>query len=479
MPDADLTRLHATDLLGMIRGGAVSCREVMRAHLDRIARLNPSANAIVSLRDPDALLAEADAADRDRAAGRWRGPLHGLPHAVKDTVPAAGLPWTQGSPLFRSRVPEADAPHVARLRAAGAILIGKTNVPEFGLGSHTVNLVFGPTRNAYDPSRSAGGSSGGAAVALALRMIPLADGSDHAGSLRNPAGWNGVLGLRPSPGRVPLRTDEVFLPDLTVAGPMARCTADLGLLLSVMAGPDPRLPQSLAGDPAAFADPAPRDLGTLRIGWLADLDGRLPMEPGLLPLCERALAVLAGAGARVAPLALRHPWEEVWEAWRVLRAWQAGGALAPLAHDPAARAQLKPEAMVEVEACARLGAEAILAASAVRSRWHAHLLGLFETVDLLALPSAQVFPFPVEEAWPRAIAGRPMDGYTRWMEVTIPATMGGCPAISLPAGRDGRGLPAGLQLVAPHGSEALLLAVAASYEAATGFPREAPAITAA
>ncbi|WP_018262041.1 amidase [Methylobacterium sp. WSM2598] len=474
----DLVSSRATDLARAIRDRTVSAREVMRAHLDRIARANPAANAIVGLRDPEILLEEAACADRDLAAGRWRGPLHGLPHAVKDTSPAAGLIWTQGSPLFAGRVAEADAPHVARLRQAGAILIGKTNVPEFGLGSHTVNPVFGATRNAYDPARSAGGSSGGAAVALALRMLPLADGSDHAGSLRNPAAWNGVLGLRPSPGRVPMRTDEVFLPDLTVAGPMARCTADLGLLLSVLAGPDPRLPHSLTEDPSAFAAPAPLALAGLRIGWLGDLGGHLPVEPGILALCERALAVFAGEGARVAPLALGFDAEAVFRAWRVLRAWQAGAALAPHARDPAARAALKPDALFEIDEGARLDAYAVQAASALRSRWFAHLLDLFARCDLLALPAAQVFPFPIGEMWPRAIAGRPMDSYHRWMEVAIPATMGGCPAISLPAGRGPGGLPMGLQLIAPHRGEGRLLAVAAAYEAATGFDREAPAITA-
>ncbi|ACL55539.1 amidase [Methylobacterium nodulans] len=471
---SDLVTLHATDLAQAIRSRAVSAREVMQAHLDQIARFNPAVTAIVSLRDPELLLAEAEAADRDLAAGRWRGPLHGLPHAVKDTSPAQGMPWTQGSPVFRSRMPEADAPYVARLRQAGAILIGKTNVPEFGLGSHTVNPVFGPTRNAYDPGRSAGGSSGGAAVALALRMLPLADGSDHAGSLRNPAAWNGVLGLRPSPGRVPLRTDEVFLPDLTVAGPMARCTADLGLLLSVMAGPDPRLPQAIQEDPAPFARPQPRDLPGLRVGWLGDCGGHLATEPGVLDLCEQGLAVLEARGARVEPLALGLDPEEVWQAWRVLRAWLAGGAQAPLWRDPQTRAALKPEAAWEVEEGLKLDAFAILEASAMRSRWYAQVLRLFETVDLLALPAAQVFPFPIEEAWPRRIAGRDMDTYHRWMEVTIPATMAGCPAISLPAGRNQGGLPMGLQLIAPHRGEAALLSVAAAYEEATAFDRMLP-----
>ncbi|WP_407522903.1 amidase [Methylobacterium oryzisoli] len=477
-PTPDLVMRPATELARMIRGRAVSAREVMRAHLDQIARLNPAANAVVSLRDPDALLAEADAADRDLAAGRMRGPLHGLPHAVKDTAAAAGLVWTQGSPLFRDTVPTEDAPHVARLRAAGAILIGKTNVPEFGLGSHTTNPVFGATRNAYVPERSAGGSSGGAAVALALRMLPLADGSDHGGSLRNPAAWNGVLGLRPSAGRVPMRTDEVFLPELTVAGPMARTTADLGLLLSVLAGPDPRLPNAIRQDPGAFAAPQPRDLTGLRIGWLGDLGGHLPMEPGVLALCEQGLRRFEDLGARVEPLAPGFDPEAIWRAWTVLRAWLAGAGLAPHWRDPEKRPHLKPEAVWEVEQAMALDAFAIHAASVTRSAWYAQVLRLFERADVLALPAAQVFPFPIEEPWPRTIAGRPMDTYHRWMEVAIPVTMAGCPAISLPVGRDPAGLPMGLQLMAPNHGEAGLLAIAAAFEAATGFDRElSPLIT--
>ncbi|MEH3148378.1 MAG: amidase [Methylobacterium frigidaeris] len=470
----DLVMMRAGELAAAIRTRQVSAREAMQAHLDRIARLNPAVNAVVALRDPDALLAEADEADRDLAAGRLRGPLHGLPHAVKDTAPARGLVTTLGSPLFRDTVPAADAPHVARLREAGAILIGKTNTPEFGLGSHSYNRVYGTTGNAYDPSRSAGGSSGGAAVALALRMLPLADGSDFGGSLRNPAAWNGVLGLRPSSGRVPARTDEVFLPELAVTGPMARNVADLGLLLSVQAGYDPRTPNSLPDDPKIFADPRPRDLKGLRIGWIGDWGGTLPFEPGILDLCEQGLATFEAQGARVEPLVPDFDPAAIWRAWLVLRHWLVGATLSPHWRKPEARAELKPEAVWEIEGGLKLDAFAVHAASVTRSAWWKTVCDLFERVDVLALPSAQVFPFDAGSDWPRAIAGRPMDTYHRWMEVVVAVTLSGCPALSVPVGLGPQGLPMGMQLVAPNRGELELLRIAAAYEEATGFDRVLP-----
>jgi amidase len=250
-PD-DITDMDALALSAAIHARTVSCREVMQAFLAAIARLNPTFNAIVALRPEDDLLAEAAAADAELAAGRSRGWMHGMPQAIKDLAEAAGLPCTEGSPIHRGRVSTLDDPFVARMRAAGAIFIGKTNTPEFGLGSQTFNPVWGATRNAYDPALTAGGSSGGAAVALALRLLPVADGSDHAGSLRNPAAFNNVLGLRPGFGRVVDQTDEVFLPRLAVAGPMARTVADLAALLATQAGPDPRAPLSLDEDPERF-----------------------------------------------------------------------------------------------------------------------------------------------------------------------------------------------------------------------------------
>ncbi|QRE73907.1 amidase [Methylobacterium aquaticum] len=474
MPSSDLVMMRATDLARAIRDRAVSAREVMQAHLDQIARHNPAVTAIVSLRDPDILLAEAEAADRDLAANGPRGPLHGLPHAVKDLSATAGIRTTQGSPLFRDTVPDTDALHVARLRQAGAILIGKTNVPEFGLGSHSTNPVFGTTRNAYDPAKAGGGSSGGAGVALALRMVPLADGSDHGGSLRNPAAWNNVLGLRPAAGRVPGNTDEVFLPQLGVMGPMARCTADLGLLLSVQAGYDPRTPTAIRQDPAAFASVRPRELKGLRIGWIGDFGGHLPFEPGVLDLCEAGLKAFSDHGAAVEPVLPAFDPEAIWRAWVTLRQGLTGAGLAAHWRDPGKRAQMRPEAVWEVEQGQKLTAFDLHAASVARTAWYHCVRGLFERFDVLALPAAQVFPFDAGETWPRRIAGHAMDTYHRWMEVVVPGTLSGCPVISLPVGLNPAGLPMGLQLIAPNHDEAGLLAISAAYEAVTGFDRTLP-----
>ncbi|KMO21576.1 amidase [Methylobacterium platani] len=474
MPPSDLVMMRATDLARAIRDRAVSAREVMQAHLDQIARHNPAVTAIVSLRDPALLLAEADEADRELKERGPRGPLHGLPHAVKDLSATAGIRTTQGSPLFRDTVPEADAIHVERLRSAGAILIGKTNVPEFGLGSHSTNPVFGVTRNAYDPAKSGGGSSGGAGVALALRMVPLADGSDHGGSLRNPAAWNNVLGLRPAAGRVPGNADEVFMPQLGVIGPMARNAADLGLLLSVQAGYDPRTPNAIRQDPAAFAAIRPRALKGLRIGWIGDFGGHLPFEPGVLDLCEAGLKTFADHGAVVEPVRPAFDPEAIWRAWVTLRHGLTGAGLAAHWRDPEKRAQMKPEAVWEVEQGMTLTAFDLHAASVTRTGWYQCVRGLFARFDLLALPSAQVFPFDADETWPRHVAGRAMDSYHRWMEVVVPGTMSGCPVVSLPVGFNADGLPMGLQLIAPNQAEADLLGVAAAWEAATGFDRILP-----
>lgn len=481
MPDAnraaaacDIVSLDAMALSAAIHARQIACAEVMAAFLDRIERLNPIVNAIVSMRERGALLREAAGLDAELAAGRSRGWMHGFPQAIKDLAAAKGLPTTQGSPLFKDDVATGDAIFVERMRAAGAIIVGKTNTPEFGLGSQTHNPVFGATRNAYDQTKTSGGSSGGAAVALALRMLPVADGSDHAGSLRNPAAFNNVLGLRPSYGRVPSNADEVFVPQLGVAGPMARKVRDLAALLAVQSGYDPRVPLSIRQDPAEFLGPLERDIAGLRVGWLGDLDGHLAMEDGVLALCREALRAFEALGARVEDASLGFDPEAIWRAWLKLRAWQAGSSLADIAADPARRGMLKPEALWEAEQGKDLTAFEVMKASNLRSAWYQHVRGLFARYDILVLPSAQVFPFAVETHWPRQIAGRTMDTYHRWMEVVIPATMSGCPAMSVPAGFNAAGLPMGLQLWGPNQSERLLLEVAQAYEDATGWVDKRP-----
>lgn len=474
MPSPHVTDHDALDLSRAIHAREMSCEEVMSAFLEQISQQNPWSNAIVALRPADALLAEASEADRALAAGRSRGWMHGLPQAVKDLAEAKGLRFTQGSPIYRDAIAEKDAPFVAKMRAAGAIIIGKTNTPEFGLGSQTHNPVFGATRNAYDPGRTSGGSSGGAAVALALRMLPVADGSDHAGSLRNPAAFNNVFGMRPGVGRVVDNVDEVWLPRLAVSGPMARTVEDLAALLAIQAGPDPRVPYSIDADPAAFRRPLDRDMSGLRFGWLGDFGGHLATEPGVLETCEAAARVFEDLGAVVEPAAPGFDMERLFQAWMRLRHWQVGATLAPLWRDAGNRALMKPEAVWEVEEGMKLSAFDVTAASAVRSAWFQAVRRLFERFDFLLLPSAQVWPFPVETLWPKAIAGRAMDTYHRWMEVVIPVTMAGCPAISVPAGFGSQGLPMGLQIWGPWRGDFAALQAARAHERATEWVKRAP-----
>ncbi|MFO1268158.1 MAG: amidase [Rubrivivax sp.] len=483
----DITSLDAISLSRAIHARQVSCREVMQAYLARIHRLNPAANAIVNLVPDEVALAEADRCDSELAGpagrnrGRWgsRGWMHGFPQAIKDTGAARGLPTTFGSPLLATAVATKDSLYVERMKASGAIVIGKTNMPELGLGSHTYNPLFGRTANAWDASVSAGGSSGGAAVALALRLLPVADGSDFMGSLRNPAAWNNVFGLRPSQGRVPAwPKPELFVSQLGTDGPMGRTVRDLAALLSTQAGHDARAPLSLAEEPRSYV-PTQREASVrgLRVAWLADLGGYLPMEAGILPACEAALARMEAAGAVIEPLgtpaaaALGVEPEVLWDAWLMWRRALVApnvAALLPLAPD--ARAHIKPEALWEHDQAQRLDFATFMRAAQVRSAFHQHWLALFEHFDVIALPVTQAWPFDLQWTWPKTLAGRTMDTYHRWMEVTVYATFAGLPAISVPAGfhpTNGR-WPVGLQLIGRPLGDAALLRAAAGYEALIG-----------
>jgi amidase len=471
---SDITDLDGVALGRAIRSRAVSCAEVMGAYLDRIEQLNPTVNAIVSLQERGGLLAQAAKRDAMVARGEIMGPLHGFPHAVKDLEATKGIPTTKGSPLFRDFVPEADTIMVERLRAAGAILIGKTNVPQFGLGSHTTNPVFGPTRNPYDPSRSAGGSSGGAAAALAMRLLPVADGSDYGGSLRNPAGWNNVFGFRPSTGRIPADDRDLWLPSMGIAGPMARTVPDLAMLLAVQAGYDARSPLSIGGDGAEVLGSLDRDFKGARVAFLGDFGGELPYEAGVLDLCRKAMRTFEDLGCIVEEAIPDYPVDTVWQAWLKLRAWQTGSAGRAYYDDPTSRKLLNPQMVFEVESGMKLSAYDIAEASEVRSAWYRAVLKFFERYDFFVLPTAQVFPFAVETVWPTEIAGRPMVTYHEWMKVVLPVTMSGCPALAVPAGFDARGLPMGLQIVGPNRSEFACLQLAQAYDQASGWVAKHP-----
>ncbi len=438
----------------------------MKAYLSRIERLNPHFNAIVNLAPEEQSLSQADERDAELARGASRGWMHGMPQAIKDTAHVLGFPSTMGSRVLEHARAPADSLFVERMKAAGCIVIGKTNMPEFGLGSHTFNDLFGATGNAWDTRRSAGGSSGGAAVALAQRMLPVADGSDFMGSLRNPAGWNHVFGLRPSQGRVPAwPRPEVWVSQLGTDGPMARNVRDLAQLLSIQAGHDPRAPLSIAQGPQSFV---PRELpepSQLRIGWLGDLGGHLAMEPGILSVCEQALGAMGRAGMTVEPVAPSFNPEAIWEAWLVWRRALVAPVVGSLLVQPGAREKIKPEALWEYDSAASLSFAQFMRASQQRSSFLGQMLQMLEGRDALALPVAQVWPFDIRERWPQQIAGRRMDTYHRWMEVTLYATFAGLPAISVPCGFDDQGrLPMGLQFIGKPGGDAALLQLAAIYE---------------
>ena len=470
----DLMNRDALELSSMLEARRISAAELMQATLDRIDRVNPGVNAVVSLRDADTLMAEARAADATPRKG-W---LHGIPLAVKDLADVAGIPTSMGSPAFADFVPQADCGVVARMRAAGGLFIGKTNTPEFGLGSHTFNPVHGATLNPYDATRTVGGSSGGAAAALAARMIAVTDGSDMMGSLRNPAGWCNVYGMRPSWGRIPADpVGDTFLHPLATLGPMARNPRDMAAMLEVQAGPDPRVPFGLPK--ARYLDGIDADVKGRRIGYLGDWGGAYAMDAGVLDLVGSAVQGFAGLGCTVEAIAPPFSAAEIWDSWLTLRAFANAGRLDPLYSDPAKRKLLKPEAIWEIETGLALTPMQIQRASVIRSRWYARAAELFDTYDALVLPSAQVWPFAVDLDWPKTIAGQQMDTYHRWMEVVIPVSLIGLPAVCVPAGfgaagTPGAGLPMGMQLFGRHGDDAGLLQLAQAWHSATDWPNRRP-----
>ena len=472
----DLCQADAVTLAGLLRAREVSAREVVAAHVARAETVGGPVNAIVTATFETAL-ARAAAADEDLARGAAPGLLHGLPVAHKDLHDTAGVRTTYGSPLFADYVPEVDDLVVQRMAAAGAISLGKTNTPEFGAGSHTVNPVFGATRNPYDLSRSAGGSSGGAAAALAARLICLADGSDLGGSLRNPASFCNVVGFRPSPGRVPKWPYAEVANVMGVSGPMGRTVADVALLLAVLAGPDPRAPFALDTPPPALASPAgvagllERDVRGLRVGWSADLG--LPVEPAVLATLAPARQVLSDLGCVVADAAPDLSGAD--EAFRTFRAngfVKAYGAL--VADHPG---QVGPNVTWNVRQGLALTIDDLRRATELQAAVAERVTEFFASFDVLACPVSQVAPFDVELDWVREINGRPQQTYIDWMASCYRITMTGLPAISVPAGFTPAGLPVGLQLVGARRSDWDLLGVARAFEAATGYGRVVPALS--
>jgi len=471
---SEIINLDARALSTAIKSKQVSCVEVMNGYLDQIERLNPRVNAIVSLQPREVLIEQAKNRDAQLARGEHLGWMHGFPHAVKDLESTRGIRTTMGSPLFKNFFPRDDSILVERIRRAGAIIIGKTNVPELGLGSQTYNPVFGTTLNAYDQSKTCGGSSGGAAVAFALRMVPVADGSDNGGSLRNPAAWNNVFGFRTSSGRVPSQFYEVFIPSISVHGPMARTVPDLAMFLSVIAGYDARAPLSIREDPAEFAGLLEREFKGARIGWVGDFAGQIPFDPGVLELCERSLKVFEALGCNVEAATLDYPLEPVWQSWLKLRGWQIAAEFRASYPDPAQRALMKPELQWEIENGLSTTAMEVAIASRTRTAWYHAVRKCFEKYDFLIAPANQVFPFDASIHWPKEVGGVSMDTYHRWMQVMIPISMSGCPALSVPAGFTDRSLPMGIQIVGPNHAEMACMQLAHAYDQATNWGTKRP-----
>jgi amidase len=466
--DEDLCLTEAVELARLLRSRELSARELLDAFLGRIHRINPALNAIVTLAEEQAG-AQARAADEAAARGGELGLLHGLPIAVKDLADTAGIRTTYGSPLFASHVPEADAPHVALLKAAGAVIIGKTNTPEFGAGSQTFNKVFGVTRNPWDTRLTPGGSSGGAAAAVAAGLLPFADGSDLAASVRNPAAMCSLVGLRPTPGVIPAAGD-VFNP-LPVVGPIARTAADAALLLTALRGRDPQLPLARPVTDAA-RDSGADGVAGLRIAWSADLGG-LPVEPEVARVLARSRQALEAAGAVTVDAE-----PELGDAdavFMVLRAVMMAGAYGSLART--SRDQLKDTLIWNIEQGLALTGPQVAAALARRSEIFRRTKTFLRDYDLLAAPTAQVAPFPVEQEWVTAINGTPQHTYIDWLRSCSRITVTAHPAVSVPAGFTGTGLPVGLQLVGRYGSDERLLRVAGAVAAVLlPEPRRPPAL---
>ncbi len=463
-----LCLLPATEQAGALRAGSFSARELVEAHLARIERIDPLVNAIVT-RTPELALAAADEADRRRARGDDLPPLHGLPIAHKDLQNTAGVRTTYGSTAYRDHVPGTDSLLVERLRGAGAILVGKTNTPEWGAGSHTFNRVFGATRNPWDTTRSAGGSSGGAAVALACRMLPLADGSDLGGSLRNPAAWSGVLGLRPTPGVVPRWPVATPWLPFAVEGPMARTAGDLALLLGVLAGGDPRDPLAQRAAQLDLASPLEADLRGRRVAWSPAVGG-LPIEPAVRAALAAALPLLGEIGLDVSTDEPDFAGaDEVFETWRAFMSATGLGEEYDARGD-----EMKGTVSAEVERGRALTSAKLIRATQLQAALAERSLAFFDRYDYLACPVTQVEPFPVEQEYAAEIDGVTMGSYIEWMRSNSRISALCCPAISVPVGFSASGLPVGLQLVARPFGERALLEVAHALETLTGLAGQMP-----
>ena len=470
MTDTSLCFLTAVELAQKIRAGEISAVETMEAHLAQIEKVNPQVNAIVTLL-PEMAMEAARKADEKLARGEEVGPLHGLPVAHKDLVQTKGIRTTFGSLVYENFVPDEDALLVERLREAGAILLGKTNTPEFGAGSQTFNKVFGVTKNPYDLTKTCGGSSGGAAVSVACRMLPFADGSDLGGSLRNPTNFCNVVGLRPSVGRVPSWPSESGWNSFAVDGPIARTVEDTALMLSVLAGPDLRSPISLPENGAVFRNSLERNLKGIRIAWSSDLGG-LPVDSRVTKTLEAQRAVFEDLGCIVEE---GFPdFSDADEIFKTFRAWFYEMNLASLL--PEHRDKLKETVVWNIEAGMKLSGPELGRAEVKRTALFHRVREFMQNYDFLALPVSQVPPFPIEQEFVSEINGVKMETYLDWMRSCYFISVTGQPAISVPCGFTEDGLPVGLQLVGKPQDDLGVLQLAYAFEKASGFYQQIPKV---
>ena len=471
MPKSEICFMTATEMVQQIRDKQLSCREVMAAHLNQIERVNPIVNAIVTRIPAEQALALADAADEALAQGKAIGPLHGLPIAHKDLVPTKDMRTTFGSPIYKDFVPDHDGLIVERLKKAGAITIGKTNTPEFGAGSQTFNQVFGETLNPYDTTKTCGGSSGGAAVSLACGMLPLADGSDTGGSLRNPGNFCNIVGFRTSPGRVPIWPNPVAWYPISVQGPMARTVQDAALMLSAIAGPDPRSPIAIAEPGSVFSGSLERDFKGVKIAWSKNL-GDLPVDPRVTQVLENQQCVLHDLGCIVE--AGQPDFSGADDIFKVWRAWRFELRYTELLKDH--RKLIKDTVVWNTEQGQKLTGPQLGRAEVRRTELYHRVREFMENYEFLICPVNQVPPFDIKQPYVEEIDGVKMETYIDWMKSCYYITVTGLPAISVPCGFTPEGLPVGMQIVGRHNADFSVLQLAHAFEKATGFWKQHPPV---
>lgn len=471
-----IIEMPAYKLSQVIHKKEASCVEVMNAYLDHIDKVNPRVHAIITLQERDNLISQAREKDNLLYQGKDCGWMHGFPQALKDMVATKGIRTTKGSPILKDWIPDADAVLAERMKAAGSIIIGKTNLPEWGYGSNSYNSLFDTVGNPYDAGKTAGGSSGGAACSVAMRMQPVADGGDSMGSLRNPAGWCNVYGFRPSFGSVPKPSVELFASCMSTDGSIGRNVADVALLYSTISGYHPGDPHSRDIDPRIQAlttenvhDKLQTDVSGKKVAWLGDWGGHIPFEKGIMETCEDTLKTFPSFGVAVEPIKPFYDPEDLWEnVWLPIRHYSIC-SLRGHYNDPEKRKLIKPEVIYECESGIDMSVQTLFDAFAKRSAYYVAMMSVFDKYDYIAVPTAQVWPFDKEIHWPKEIEGRKMKTYHNWMEVSIAATLGCNAAMSIPAGFSKEGLPTGMQLIAKPRTDFELLQFCKAYEAVNDF----------